>query len=36
MCTNRYPDETERKNEIFPVLDVPQTSVQLCKGKLTK
>jgi len=26
----KYPDEPDKKNDIFPVLDVPQTAVQLC------
>merc|ERR1719483_901664 len=30
----KYPDEAEVKNEIFPVLDVPQTSIELCKALL--
>jgi len=30
----KYPDEAPLKNEIFPVLDVPQTSIELCKALL--
>lgn len=30
----KYPDEPDKKNEIFPVLNVPQTSAELCKALL--
>merc|ERR1719348_2925933 len=30
----KYPDEAEVKNEVFPVLDVPQTAVELCSALL--
>jgi len=30
----KYPDNTDKKNEVFPVLDVPQTAVELCAALL--